>query len=41
MEFVNIDTTRIMYVTMKYNVKQRVAGHNFVVIRLATPLEPA
>ena len=39
MEFVNIDTNRIMYVTMKYNVKQRIAGHNFAVIRLATSLE--
>lgn len=39
MEFVNIDTKRIMYVTMKYNVKQWVTGHNFAVIRLATSLE--
>lgn len=39
MEFVDIDTKRIMYVTMKYNVKQRVAGHNYAVIRLATSME--
>ena len=39
MEFVNIDINRIMYVTMKYDVKQRIAGHNFAVIRLATSLE--
>ena len=39
MEFVNIDTYRIMYVTMKYYVKQRIAGHNFSVIRLVTSLE--
>ena len=39
MEFVNIDIRRIMYATMKYNVKQRIAGHNFSVIRLTTSLE--
>lgn len=41
MEFVNIDTSRIMYISMKYNTKQQVAGHNFVVVRLVTSSELA
>ena len=34
MEFVIFDTRRISYVTMKYNAKQGIAGHNFAVIPL-------
>ena len=39
MDFVNIDTKRIMYVTMIYSAKQRVSGKNSDVIRLGTSLE--
>ena len=38
-EFVYFDTKRIMYVTMKHNVKQRITGHVFELVRLATSLE--
>ena len=39
MDFVNIDTKRIMYVTMIYSAKQRVSGKKSDVIRLGTSLE--
>lgn len=39
MEFVIFDTMRISYVTMRYNAKQGITGHNFAVVSLATSLE--
>ena len=39
MEFVILDTKRISYITMRYNAKQEIAGHNFAVSPFATSLE--